>query len=101
MSRTIYQIEEDLGESDRYSPIWTSKFLVTHGNDLNELLDNAEYFFIDQDGGEVGDSVADDRDAYNFIKDWYYTHRCPEVEDVRQKDPMDVARDYYVRRDEE
>ena len=101
MNRAIYVISEEIGESDRYSPTWTTKFIESDGDTLDELLANATYFFIDQDGGDVGQEPADDTTAYNFIRDWYYEHRCPEVEDVRQLDPMDLARDYYVRRDED
>ena len=93
--RYLYDIEFiDLGASDRYEPQWSNKELTTYGNTLNELLDNASYFFIDQNGGELGDDVADDQDAINYITDWYHMHKCPEHEPKCEIDPMTLAKNY-------
>lgn len=50
---------------------WCSFDLITEGNTLEELLDNAIYFLIAQDGEDVGERVADDKLAYDLITKEY------------------------------
>jgi hypothetical protein len=93
--RTLYSIEGvDMGESSRFEPMFTNKELSTYGDNLGELLDNACYIYIDQDGGEVATDTADDQAAVNYIKDWYNTNNCPEMEYPYEKDCMKLAKDY-------
>jgi hypothetical protein len=95
--RTLYSIEGiDMGESSRYEPMFTSKQLDTYGDNLGELLDNATYFYIDQDGGEVGQSAADDDAAHDYIKEWYRENQVPEMEFHYDKDPMELAKEYDI-----
>lgn len=95
MSKYIYYIENvDMGASDRYEPRWSNKELSTFGDSLADLLDNAAYFFIDQDGGDLGDSIADDQDAINYITDWYNENKCPEIEPKNAIDPMTLAKNF-------
>lgn len=93
--RYLYSIDNvDMGESDKYG-YFTNKQLTTFGDNLQELLDNAGYSYIDQDGGDVSQGPADDAAAVNYIEDWYRENKCPEMEHVTGlKDPMTVAKEY-------
>lgn len=42
-----------------YGP-WRSHDLSTEGNSLRELIDNAQVFEVDQDGGELGNYPLSD-----------------------------------------
>jgi hypothetical protein len=94
--RTLYNIEGvDMGESDRYDR-FTNRELHTFGDNLGELLDNAAYFYIDQDGGEVSQGPADDEAAHDYIKEWYRENQVPEMEFHYDKDPMELAKEYDI-----
>jgi len=89
----LYEIDRlDLGSSDRYE-CWSSVELSSYGDSLADLLDNAEYSFTDQDGGELGNEPANDRRAIQAIKAWYAKHGTTEVEPPRETDPMTLAKD--------
>lgn len=47
--------------------LFLSAELITEGNTLEELLENAWYALIDQDGGEYGQREADDDYAAELI----------------------------------
>lgn len=81
--KTKYSIEhENLGEDSKYEPRYCEAFLSSEGDNFDELIDNAEYFFIDQDGGEIGSAKADDTRAFKFIKEWFAEHgECESLED--------------------
>jgi hypothetical protein len=92
--RTLYSIEDiDFGESDKFH-FFTNRQLFTFGDNLEELLDNAVYILIDQDGGEAGEERADDQGAIDYVTDWYRQHNCPEMEFPysNEKDPMTLAK---------
>jgi hypothetical protein len=46
---------------------WRSYDLETEGETLEELLANAVYWQIDQDGGSLGEVEADDDHAVDYI----------------------------------
>lgn len=50
---------------------WRSYDLESEGNSLDELLENAVYWQVDQDGGSLGDTPADDADAVSYIETWF------------------------------
>lgn len=64
--------ESDFGSTTGDYGNWLGKSLYSEGNTLDELLDNATYFLIDQDGGEAGELPADDNRAIRFITSEYY-----------------------------
>lgn len=85
MKQYKYNIESaDLGESDNYCPRWACKELSTYGDTLEELIDNAAYFFIDQDGGELDDSPADDNEAVEYIVKWFEKNCASITQDETQ-----------------
>ena len=63
-SRAIYDlvIDEDLDIPYRDSGTWRSYQLMTHGNTLQELLDNADVVEMDRDGDMI---------------DWYHMDEGP------------------------
>ena len=67
-----YDFEFNAVSSDSDEGVWYSCDLQTMGNTLEELLDNAVYFKIDQDGGEIGDYPADDKLAHDLITEEYH-----------------------------
>lgn len=92
--RNIYEIGPiDLGESDRFDRFAT-KELHSYGDSLAELIDNATYSYIDQDGGEILTDVADDNDAIMHIEEYYRLNKCPEMEFIADDDPLSVDKEY-------
>lgn len=92
--RNIYEIGPiDFGASDRYE-YFTNLELQSYGDTLDELIDNATYSYIDQDGGDVATDIADDNQAIDYITDWYHQHKCPDIEPKREIDFMTVAKNY-------
>lgn len=62
-SHYTFEIDCQGAECSHFEPRWASyDMIITEGNTLEELLDNASVFVIDQDGGELGELSAD--------KDW-------------------------------
>ncbi len=60
--RPKYSLEIECGgaECSRYEPQWSCyDMIVTEGDSLIELLENAEVSIMDQDGGELGSAAAD------------------------------------------
>lgn len=53
------------------SGVWRSYELQAEGNTLQELLDSAVYYMVDQDGGELGFKAADDADAVSYINTYF------------------------------
>lgn len=73
MGAAKYSVDDlDMGQ---YSPYehrgYVGAELGTFGDNLKELLENAVYFLTDQDGGEVGQTGADDSGAIEAIQAWY------------------------------
>lgn len=50
---------------------WRSYDLETHGVTLDECLQNAIYWHVDQDGESIGESIADDNAAVDYITNWF------------------------------
>jgi len=59
----LYAVDSDSDERG-----WYSMDLVSYGNTIEELYENAEYFLIDQDGGEIGERRADDYEAHHLLR---------------------------------
>lgn len=62
MSKFKYELEIDVSHvtTDRYAPRWANYgTIVTHGNTLEECLENASVDVMDQDGGEIDVLEAD------------------------------------------
>jgi hypothetical protein len=75
-----YNIESvNMGESSRYEPRFSVAELTTFGNTLEELIENAGYSWIDQDGGEIDSGIADDDEAVEYITNWFKENGKPEV----------------------
>lgn len=53
------------------SPMFISLDLEATGDTLDEMLNNASYWQIDQDGGERGHIEADDVRAQDYITDFF------------------------------
>jgi hypothetical protein len=89
----LYAVKD---ESDERG--WYSMDLISDGSTLEELLDNAAYIMIDQDGGEVGQRPADDRMAVRLITA-EYERQATEMQDPRHfSDPAELER-YYEDED--
>lgn len=66
-----------LGEDSRFEPRYSSIKLSSEGSSYIELLENATYWWIDQDGESLADGPADDNRAVNFIKEWCEEREIP------------------------
>lgn len=53
--------------------------LVSEGDSLDELLDNATIYWSDQDGGEAGESEGDDDWCAELIQTEYYKKIAKDI----------------------
>lgn len=58
------------GEEDD-SPMFVSLDLNASGDTEDEVYENAVYYRIDQDGGDLGSVEADDDKAQEYIKSFF------------------------------
>jgi hypothetical protein len=75
---TKYYIDNvNLGEDSRFEPRYSSIEISSEGSSYIELLENATYWWMDQDGGSLADGPADDDRAQQFIKEWCESRLIP------------------------
>jgi hypothetical protein len=83
----------DLGEDSRFEPRFSSIEISSEGSTFLELLENATYNWIDQDGGDLGDGPANDTRAVRFITEW-----C-EKRGISLEIEKNSDRQYEIQRD--
>lgn len=52
--------------------------LYSEGNNLSELIENASFSLVDQDGGERGMRPADSHEVEAFIVEWFLEQQAKE-----------------------
>jgi hypothetical protein len=82
-------------------PPWRAFELFSEGRSVEELIESAVYWQIDQDGGSLGSIPADDPKAVEYIIEWCKKRGVPETleaEEVEEIDPESGMRLADLRR---
>ena len=96
-NETWYSIEApDFMDHQDCGP-WRSYDLQAEGRSVDELIESAVYWQIDQDGGSLGDIPADDNRAVEFILNWCKERGVPAE---LSKEPESEVREasHYINR---
>ena len=90
MSNPRYYAFEQLDFKDHQDAgPWRSYDLCAEGSTIDEMLDSAVYRQTDQDGGSLGEVLADDPEAQKFILSWCKEYGVPAVLPEEGSDAID------------